>query len=131
VAQRSIGDWSGFWYTADFTLFQPFWFRSTPFQNPEEFLARSPVRYADRIRTPLMLIEGEADLRTPPGQGGEVMFRALKALRRPVVMVTFPSEPHGLSRMGKPTHRVERLQHILNWFDKYLLSKPIDIYDGP
>ncbi|MGH7516965.1 MAG: prolyl oligopeptidase family serine peptidase [Gemmatimonadales bacterium] len=130
VAQRSIGDWSGFWYTADFTLFRPFWFRSTPFQNPEEFLERSPVRYADRIRTPLMLIEGEADLRTPPGQGGEVMFRALKALRRPVVMVTFPSEPHGLSRMGKPTHRVERLQHILNWFDKYLLSKPIDIYDG-
>jgi dipeptidyl aminopeptidase/acylaminoacyl peptidase len=131
VAQRSIGDWSAFWYTADFTLFRPSWFRSTPFQNPEEFLARSPVRYAERIRTPLMLIEGEADLRTPSGQGGEVMFRALKALRRPVVMVTFPSEPHGLSRMGKPTHRIERLQHILNWFDKYLLAKPITIYDGP
>jgi dipeptidyl aminopeptidase/acylaminoacyl peptidase len=131
VAQRSIGDWSAFWYTADFTLFRPSWFRSTPFQNPEEFLARSPVRYAERIRTPLMLIEGEADLRTPSGQGGEVMFRALKALRRPVVMVTFPSEPHGLSRIGKPAHRVERLQHILNWFDKYLLAKPITIYDGP
>ena len=128
VAQRSIGDWSGFWYTADFTLFRPSWFRSTPFQNPEEFLARSPVRYAERIRTPLMLIEGEADLRTPSGQGGEVMFRALKALRRPVVMVTFPAEPHGLSRMGRPTHRIERLQHILNWFDKYLLEKPIELY---
>jgi dipeptidyl aminopeptidase/acylaminoacyl peptidase len=131
VAQRSIGDWSGFWYTADFTLFRPSWFHSTPFQNPEEFLARSPVRYAERIKTPLMLIEGESDLRTPSGQGGEVMFRALKALRKPVVMVTFPDEPHGLSRMGKPSHRIERLQHILNWFDKYLLAKPIDIYDGP
>ncbi|HET8623532.1 MAG TPA: S9 family peptidase [Gemmatimonadales bacterium] len=131
VAQRSIADWAGFWYTADFTLFRPSWFRSTPFQNPEEFLARSPVRYAERITTPLMLIEGESDLRTPSGQGGEVMFRALKALRKPVVMVTFPGEPHGLSRMGKPSHRIERLEHILNWFDKYLLGKPIAIYDGP
>jgi len=26
-------------------------------------------------------------------------------------------------------HRVERLQHILNWFDKYLLGKPITLYD--
>ncbi len=129
VAQRSIGDWSGFWYTADFTLFRPSWFRSTPFQDPEEFLARSPVRYADRIRTPLMLIEGEDDLRTPSGQGGEAMFRALKALRKPVVMVTFPGEPHGLSRMGNPAHRIERLQHILNWFDKHLMGKHIDLYE--
>ena len=59
------------------------------------------------------------------------MFRALKALRKPVVMVTFPGEPHGLSRMGKPSHRIERLDHILNWFDNYLLDRPIAIYDGP
>ncbi|HEU5169550.1 MAG TPA: S9 family peptidase [Gemmatimonadales bacterium] len=128
VAQRSIGDWGAFWYTADFSQFTPFWFRSTPFRDPEEFRARSPVRYVERINTPLMLIEGEADLRTPPAQGGEVMFRALKALRKPVVMVTFPGEPHGLSRMGRPSHRIARLQHILNWFDKYLQGKEIDLY---
>jgi dipeptidyl aminopeptidase/acylaminoacyl peptidase len=130
VSQRDVADWLGFWYTADFTLFQPSWFRSTPFRDPQEFLARSPVRYADSVSTPLMFILGDADLRTPPTQGGEAMFRALKYLRRPTVQVRFPGESHELSRSGKPVHRVERLQHILNWFDKYLLGKPIRLYEN-
>src|SRR5438034_1718927 len=129
VSQRDVADWLGFWYTADFTLFQPTWFRSTPFRDPQEFLARSPVRYADSVTTPLMFILGEEDLRAPPNQGGEAMFRALKYLRKTTVQVRFPGESHELSRSGKPVHRVERLQHILNWFDKYLLGKPITLYD--
>src|SRR5437016_2619638 len=129
ASQRDVADWLSFWYTADFTLFQPSWFRSTPFRDPAEFLARSPVRYADSVTTPLMFILGDADLRTPPTQGGEAMFRALKYLHRTTVQVRFPGESHELSRSGKPVHRVERLQHILNWFDKYLQGKPITAYD--
>src|SRR5438093_1152833 len=129
ASQRDVADWLSFWYTADFTLFQPSWFRSTPFRDPEEFLARSPVRYADSVTTPLMFILGDADLRTPPTQGGEALFRALKYLHRTTVQVRFPGESHELSRSGKPVHRVERLQHILNWFDKYLQGKPITAYD--
>ena len=48
-----------------------------------------------------MLIEGEADFRTPPATGGEEMFRALKYLHRPVVMVRFPGETHELSDAGR------------------------------
>ena len=129
VSQRDVADWLGFWYTADFTLFQPSWFRSTPFRDPQEFLARSPVRYTDSVTTPLMFILGDADFRTPPTQGGEAMFRALKYLHKTTVQVRFPGESHELSRSGKPAHRVERLQHILNWFDKYLLGKPTTLYD--
>jgi dipeptidyl aminopeptidase/acylaminoacyl peptidase len=129
VSQRSVADWAGFWYTADFALFLPFWFHSAPFHDPQEFLARSPVRYAERITTPLMLIVGDQDLRTPPGQGGEAMFRALKAQKKRTVMINFPGESHELSRSGKPSHRVERLEHILNWFDKYLQGKKIHLYD--
>jgi dipeptidyl aminopeptidase/acylaminoacyl peptidase len=76
-----------------------------------------------------MLIEGEADLRTPPAAGGEQLFRALKYLKRPVAMIQFPGESHELSRSGKPVHRVERLRHILAWFDKYLLAQDIRTYD--
>jgi dipeptidyl aminopeptidase/acylaminoacyl peptidase len=128
VSQRSIADWASFWYTADFTQFTPFWFRKTPWQDPEEFRARSPITYVNRIKTPLMLVEGESDLRTPPVSGGEVMFRALKYLKKPVVMVRFPEETHELSRSGKPRHRVERLRHIRNWFDKYLMDKNVPGY---
>src|SRR6202162_3994111 len=68
VSQRSVAEWSSFWYTADFTLFTPTWFRSVPVKDPQEFLARSPVRYADRITTPMLFVEGDEDLRTPPGR---------------------------------------------------------------
>jgi dipeptidyl aminopeptidase/acylaminoacyl peptidase len=129
VSQRSIADWAGFWYTADFTLFQATWFRGAPWEDPEDFVKRSPITYIKNVTTPMMFIEGEADWRTPPNEGGEVMFRALKYRKIPTVMVRFPNESHELSRSGAPWHRVERLQHILNWFDKYLQDKPIKLYD--
>jgi dipeptidyl aminopeptidase/acylaminoacyl peptidase len=129
VSQRSIADWAGFWYTADFTLFQPTWFRAAPWEDPEDFAKRSPITYVKNITTPMMFIEGEADWRTPPNEGGEIMFRALKYRKVPTVMVRFPNESHELSRSGAPWHRIERLQHIVNWFDKYLQDKPIKIYD--
>ncbi|HBL27833.1 MAG TPA: S9 family peptidase, partial [Acidobacteria bacterium] len=100
-----------------------------PWEDPEDFARRSPITHVARVTTPLMLIEGEADLRTPPAAGGEQMFRALKYLKRPVVMVRFPRESHELSRSGEPWHRIERLRHIAGWFDKYLLGKNVDAYD--
>jgi dipeptidyl aminopeptidase/acylaminoacyl peptidase len=129
VSQRSIANWSDFWYTADFTLFTPSWFRGAPWEQEADFKARSPITYIEKIKTPLMLIEGEADYRTPPASGGEQMFRALKYRKIPTVMVRFPGESHELSRSGVPKHRVERLQHIVAWFDKYLQGQDIHTYD--
>jgi dipeptidyl aminopeptidase/acylaminoacyl peptidase len=131
VAQRSIADWSSFWYTADFTLFTPSWFKGAPWEDPEDYRARSPITHVAKVKTPLMLIEGEADYRTPPSAGGEQMFRALKYLKKPVVMVRFPDESHELSRSGKPWHRIERLRHIVSWFDKYLQGQKVDAYGAP
>ncbi len=125
VSQRDISDWSAWWYTADFTLFQPNWFRKAPFEDPADFAQRSPLTHVEKIRTPLMFILGEADYRTPPGAGGESLFRALKYLRRPTAIVRFPNESHELSRSGQPWHRVERLRSILGWMDKYILGKDV------
>lgn len=120
VSMRSIADWSGFWYTADFSQFTASWFRKAPWEDPTDYAARSPITHVAKVKTPLMLLDGDDDLRTPPADGGEVMFRALKYLKVPTVMVRFPGETHELSRSGKPRHRVERLQHIAGWFDKWL-----------
>ncbi len=129
VSQRDIASWSDWWYTADFTLFQPSWFKAPPFEDPEDYRRRSPITYVSKIQTPLMLILGEVDWRTPTGPGGEAMFRALKYRRIPTVMVRFPNESHELSRSGQPWHRVERLQHIVGWFDKWLMGVPKPEYD--
>jgi dipeptidyl aminopeptidase/acylaminoacyl peptidase len=126
VSQRDIASWENWWYTGDFTLFQPNWFRAPPFEDPDEYRARSPISYINNVKTPMMFILGEIDYRTPPGAGGEQMFRALKFRKIPTVMVRFPNESHELSRSGQPWHRVERLQHIVGWFDRWLMdvSKP-------
>jgi dipeptidyl aminopeptidase/acylaminoacyl peptidase len=123
VAQRDIADWYGFWFTADFTLFQPTWFKKAPWEDPQDFAARSPITHVANVTTPLMLINGDWDYRTPPADGGEMMFRALKYRKIPTVMVRFPRETHELSRSGEPWHRVERLQHIVGWMDQWLQGK--------
>jgi dipeptidyl aminopeptidase/acylaminoacyl peptidase len=129
VAQRDIASWENWWYTGDFTLFQPNWFRAPPFEDPDEYRARSPISYITNVKTPMMFILGEADCRTPPGAGGEQMFRALKFRKIPTVMVRFPNESHELSRSGQPWHRVERLQHIVGWFDHWLMGVPKPEYE--
>jgi len=129
VSQRSIADWSGFWYTADFTQFTSSWFRGAPWESEVDYKERSPITYITKVKTPTMFIEGEDDMRTPPADGGEQMFRALKYLKIPTVMIRFPGETHELSRSGKPTHRVERLEHIVAWMDKYVNGQDIHTYD--
>jgi dipeptidyl aminopeptidase/acylaminoacyl peptidase len=129
VSQRDIASWTDWWYSADFVLFQPSWFKKPPFEDPEEYKARSPITYINNVKTPLMLILGEADYRTPTGPGGEQMFRALKYRKIPTVMVRFPNESHELSRSGQPWHRIERLQHIVGWFDHWLMGVPKPEYE--
>jgi hypothetical protein len=59
------------------------------------------------------------------------MFRALKFMHKPTVMVRFPGESHELSRSGQPWHRVERLENIVGWFDMYLMGIPNPAYQMP
>ena len=113
VSQRSIADWAAWWYSADFTLFTPSWFPGPPWQEQQGVCGRSPITHVDKITTPLMLVDGDADYRTPPAAGGEAMFRALKHRKVPVVMVRFPDEGHELSRSGAPWRRIDRLRHIV------------------
>jgi len=123
VAQRDIADWYGFWFTADFWLAQPTWFHKAPWEDPQDFAARSPITHVANVTTPTMYVLGDQDYRTPPADGGEMMFRALKYRKIPTVMVRFPRETHELSRSGEPKHRVERLQHIVGWMDQWLQGK--------
>jgi dipeptidyl aminopeptidase/acylaminoacyl peptidase len=129
VSQRDISNWASWWYTADFTLFQPNWFKAPPFEDPADYANRSAITFVEKIRTPMMFILGQADYRTPQDSGGEQLFRALKFLHRPTAMVVFPRETHELSRSGEPWHRIERLDNIVGWFDKWLMNVPHPEYE--
>jgi dipeptidyl aminopeptidase/acylaminoacyl peptidase len=129
VSQRDISNWSSWWYTADFTLFTPQWFKAPPFEDPQDYANRSAITFVKDIHTPVLFVLGESDYRTPQDSGGEQLFRALKYMKRPTAMVVFPRETHELSRSGEPWHRIERLDHIVGWFDKWIMDVPRPEYD--
>jgi dipeptidyl aminopeptidase/acylaminoacyl peptidase len=131
VSQRDISNWASWWYTADFTLFQPTWFKAPPFKDPQDYANRSAITFVENIKTPMLFVLGEEDSRTPPDSGGEQLFRALKFLKRPAAIVFFPRETHELSRSGEPWHRIERLDHIVHFFDKHLQGASYPEYDMP
>ena len=88
-------------------------------EDPSPYLQQSPLTYASEIRTPLLIEHQEQDMRLPIEQG-EQLFTALRLLGRRVEMLRYPGESHGMSRTGKPWHRVHRYRAILDWFNRYL-----------
>jgi len=120
VTQRSISNWYSFFGTSDIGYyFAEEEVGGVPWDNLQHYKEESPITYVENIKTPLLVIHSDEDYRCPIEQG-EQLFVALKKLRKETMMVRFPGENHELSRSGKPRHRIERLNHIVNWFKKYL-----------
>lgn len=90
-----------------------------PWENPMRYLEQSPWLYVANIHTPLLITHPEGDLRCPIDQGDQ-LYAALEKLGRTVEFVRYRDEFHGLSRSGKPWHRVHRLEQVVAWFVKYL-----------
>lgn len=86
----------------------------------EELIKRSPITYAAQVKTPLLMLHGEYDLRTPIAQT-EMYYTAIKILTdTPVEMVRFPQAWHGVSRNGLPNLRETRLTVMFDWLQKTL-----------
>lgn len=92
---------------------------SWPWEDPEHYTQQSPITHAADMNTPLLILQGLDDHRTPADQG-ERLFVTLRVLGKPVEMVLFPGAGHDLSRSGPPRQRVERLRVIHEWFDRHL-----------
>ncbi|TVT59368.1 S9 family peptidase [Amycolatopsis rhizosphaerae] len=82
-------------------------------------LDRSPLSHAHRIRIPFLIAHSEQDWRCPIEQA-QRMFVALKHNGTPVEMLVFPGEGHELSRSGRPRHRVQRFEAVLEWWSRHL-----------
>jgi len=123
VTMRSISNWESFFGVSDIgtgTLpVHEVGFGKNPWDAREFYQEKSPITYVKNVKTPLLIIHSEQDWRCPMVEA-EQLFIALKKMKKDVELVRFPDENHDLSRTGKPKHRIERLRHILRWFDKYL-----------
>ena len=119
VTQRSVVDLKSFVGSGDSGYALARDFGGWPWTNRENYDKCSPITYFENVKTPVLIIHSENDLRCNIEQA-EQMFVMLKILKKKVEMVRFPEESHGLSRHGRPDRRVARLEWIAKWFEKYL-----------
>jgi dipeptidyl aminopeptidase/acylaminoacyl peptidase len=84
---------------------------------------QSPLSNVANIRTPLLMFQGEADRRCPPGDN-EQFFTALRVLGREVEYVLYPDEFHTFAVTGRPDRRIDRMTRMLDWFDHYIGFSP-------
>ena len=89
---------------------KPFW------EDPSEYLRRSPIMYVGNVKTPTLLMTGILDLRTPMPQTEE-FYRALKKRGIPTVMVRMNNEYHGTS--STPSNFLRTQLYLRSWFDRY------------
>jgi len=121
VAQRGVYELTTFfgegnaWRLVDWAM------GGWPWQsNIRPILQReSPFTHVRRIRTPLLIMHASQDLRTGVSQS-EMLYRALKVLEKPVEYIRYPSAGHDLSRTGDPHQRLDRLNRIIEFFERYI-----------
>ena len=119
VSMRPVINWHSFVGTTDGHMWYR-QFKKYPWEDPQEYAARSPLHYVANVTTPTMVMTGEADLRTPISQSEE-FYRALKILKKDTLLVRMPEEYHGWRR---PSHRLLQQLYLLAWFEKYRTQTP-------
>lgn len=120
ASQRSISNWVtkifisdiGFWYNSEQHN------AKDTLNNFANLWQASPLKYVKGAKTPTLFIHSDQDYRCPLPEGMQFM-QALAAQGVETKMVIFHGENHGLSRTGKPLHRIRRLNEITDWFIKH------------
>ncbi len=120
---RSVSDMAVLFLTGDISGgdWASVEFDATPWTDPAYYREISPITYADRIRTPLLIQHAERDVRTTIAQA-EALFTVLRSHRRPVRLLRVPEETHELTRSGTPFRRVENLAIVVDWFRHFLVD---------
>ena len=120
VTCRSISNWVSFYGVSDIGWsFGKTEIGGNWWEMMELYVEKSPITHVVNVKTPTLIIHSEEDYRCPMEQA-EQLFTAFKVLGVETEFIRFPEENHDLSRSGKPSHRKERLEHIVRWFKKYL-----------
>ena len=123
VTQRTISNMYSMYGTDDIAVISMFHeLGGAPWDSPElarRYMELSPITYVKAITTPLLILHAEEDYRCPMEQA-EQLYLALKQLGREVEFVRFPDESHGLTRGGKPKHRIEHMTRLVGWFDRHM-----------
>jgi len=119
VAERGVYNLLSFTGTTDIPSFIQNEFGVELWENGPWLWENSPLAHAHHIKTPLLIIHSENDFRVAISEA-EQLFAVIRRSGSPVEFVRYPREGHELSRNGEPKHRIDRLQRIVGWFDRWI-----------
>ena len=89
-------------------------------ENTEAYIRNSPVYHAQNVQTPLIILSNDKDGAVDHTQGIEY-YNTLRRLRKPVIMLEYKGENHGLR---KPENLKDYTARMKEFFDHYLMDKP-------
>jgi dipeptidyl aminopeptidase/acylaminoacyl peptidase len=116
--QRGVYNLSSFWSITDITRFTKDEIKFFPWEDLNAMWDLSPISYVANMKTPTRIIHSENDFRVPIAQAEE-LFASLIKVGTEAELIRYPEEGHELSRSGKPKHMKDRLEKIVNWFNKF------------
>lgn len=117
VVQKPVINWYSFAFVTDIPIIATrYWFGAMPWDDPEEYLRRSPISLVGNVTTPTMVLTGEEDWRTPISES-EQYFQALKLKGVEAALVRIQGAPHSI--VHRPSNAIEKVLHVIGWFDRY------------
>jgi dipeptidyl aminopeptidase/acylaminoacyl peptidase len=111
----SISDLADAYFLSEGGQFMADYFKR-PWENRESYAAHSPITFADRVTTPLLIQHGEADPRVPI-TGAWKFYRTLKAMGKTVEFDIYPRGGHVLR---EPMQQREQMRRNLEWFTRWI-----------
>jgi dipeptidyl aminopeptidase/acylaminoacyl peptidase len=113
-------EWVADWGACEFGhCFDRYYFGKSPLEDPQLYIKMAPFYQFDKVRTPTLLFQGDADRVVPPHHGW-MQYRALQQLgKADVRLVMFPGAKHGLKKLA---HQRRKLEEELAWFDRHLFK---------
>lgn len=105
------------WGNDDLTYDDAWYLGGTPWQNPQLYQSEAALFQFNKVKTPVHLVQGQADVRVSFLEG-ELMERALQELGIPHEFLVFPGEGHGLGK--NPWHGYIKVSDELKWLNTYV-----------
>ncbi len=118
IMGAGVSDWGMMAMTSDVPDFELELGGSAPWDGAEQrnHLELSPINFARHVKTPVLILHGENDVRVPLSQATGFQ-RALRRQGVPVEFVVYPREPHGVAERS---HQLDILKRVRSWCDRWL-----------
>ena len=120
-SQRGVYDLATFFGEGNAWRLVPNYFGGYPWEAATKAILEreSPITYVQNMTTPYIIFHGENDRRTGFVQG-EMLYRSLKVLGRPVEYVRHPGGTHELTRSGNNRQRIDQMLRTWEFFERYI-----------